>query len=486
MYRANVSTRIHAFGDDALSDHDATAIAELIRTRKISPLDAVDAAIERAERVEPALDAIVVRDFENARKAAAATPIGAGFAGVPTFVKDNIDIAGLPTNHGTRAFVARPAKADGVFAKQFLAQGVVNLGKSALPEFGFNASTEFREGVPTRNPWNPTFSAGASSGGAAALVAAGVVPLAHGNDGGGSIRIPAAVCGLVGLKATRGRLREEKLSHAMPIKLVMEGVLTRSVRDTANFFANAEEHYRNSALRPIGRVLAPGSLRLRIGVLPDTVVGNPADSETRATVTAAATLLAESGHHVEELSVPPAGEQFAQDFAVYWGLLSFFVATTGRLSVARDFDSAKLDNLTIGLRDHYRANLLRTPAVLYRLRRSAAEYSRFFDNYDVVLSPVLAHTTPEIGYLSPLQSFDELFEKLRNYVSFTPLNNASGGPAISLPFGESGLGLPIGVHLSANHGDEATLLELAYEIEQATPWRRIDAVPERADFRLSE
>jgi amidase len=341
-----------------------------------------------------------------------------------------------------------------------------------MPEFGLNASTEFAGEAPVRNPWNPGYSPGASSGGAAALVAAGVVPLAHANDGGGSIRIPAACCGLIGLKPTRGRLIEPEASRALPVQIVAEGVVTRSVRDTAHFLAGAESYRRNPRLPEIGLVRGPNTRRLRVGMVVDSITGHSTDAATRETVTSTARLLEDLGHRVEEMALPlRAG--FADDFATYWGLLSFLIATFGKRVMHPDFDRDQLDNLTRGLVALYKRNAWRTPGVIYRLRRTAREYARAFDTYDVVLSPVLAHTPPPLGYLSPEHDFETLFERLRRYVAFTPLNNASGGPGIALPIGATADNVPIAVHFSANHGDERTLLELAFEIEAARPWRRI-------------
>ena len=462
---------VHAFADDALGSDDAVGIAARIRSGKVSAVEVVAAAIERARKVDPALNAIEREDFDNALDKAARLAPGA-FSGVPTFVKDNTDVQGLPTTHGSRAINARPAKADGPFAKQFLAQGFVCLGKSRLPEFGLNASTEFADSAPARNPWHPHYSTGASSGGSAALVAAGVVPIAHPNDGGGSIRIPAACCGLIGLKPTRGRLLEPGVARALPVNIVSDGVLTRSMRDTAHFFASAEVYFRNPKLPVIGLVEGPGKRRLRVGVVLDSVTGHRTDDPTRRTVEAAAHLLEDLGHDIAEMPLP-VRQSFAGDFGLYWGMLSFLIATFGKQVMSPSFDATKLDNLTRGLSSFYKKNLWKTPAVIYRLRRVAGEYARIFDRYDVVLSPVLAHTTPKLGYLSPQHDFEVLFERLQRYVSFTPLNNAAGGPGISLPMGQADDGLPIAVHFSANHGAERTLLEIAFEIEAAQPWRRI-------------
>ena len=469
-----MTERVHAFTDDVLADHDATALAELVAAKEVSPSEVASAAVARAEKVQPVLNGVHHPDYERAVREAGSLADGL-FRGVPTFVKDNVDVAGLPTNHGTTAFTARPVTKDGPFVRQFRSLGFSVLGKSRLPEFGFSASTEYAEGDPVRNPWNTEYSAGASSGGSAALVASGVVPIAHANDGGGSIRIPAAACGLVGLKPTRGRLVLDVTERTMPVNIVSQGVVTRTVRDTARFFTGAEEVYRNPRLPPVRQVLGPSATRLRVGVVLDSVTGTPTDAETRRTVERTATLLADLGHSVEEIPLPISA-QFAEDFSLYWGLLGFLISTTGNRVLDRDFDATRTDNLTKGLAKKYRKELARTPGMIVRLRRSTREYRRAFVNRDVILSPVLGHTTPALGHLSPTLDFEELFERLRTYVGFTPLNNAAGGPAISLPLGASERGLPIGVHLSADMGDERTLLELAFELEQAVPFRRIHDV----------
>jgi len=471
--KSGASGPVHAFCDDALGDDDAVGVAARIRDGQVSAVEVVTAAIERARRVE-LLNGVAVEDFAAALDRAG-RPLKGDLAGVPTFIKDNTDLRGLATRHGSRAVPARPAKADAEFAKQFLAQGVVYLGKSRMPEFGLNASTEFAGEDPVRNPWNPGYSPGASSGGSAALVAAGVVPIAHANDGGGSIRIPAACCGLIGLKPTRGRLIEPEAARPLPVKIVAEGVVTRSVRDTAHFLAAAESYRRNRRLPEIGLVQGPNARRLRVGLVIDSVTGHRTDDATRATVEDTVRLLEGMGHRVAEMALP-LPESFAEDFAIYWGMLSYLIAKFGSRVMHPEFDRAQLDNLTIGLGDLYKRNVLRTPGVIYRLRRTAREYARAFDTYDVVLSPVLAHTPPPIGYLSPEHDFDTLFDRLRRYVAFTPLNNASGGPGIALPMGATADNVPIAVHFSANHGDERTLLELAFEIEAARPWRRIQDV----------
>lgn len=465
-----MSRQVHAYGDDVLADHDGIALAALIRSGEVGRREVLEAALARAEQVDGALHAVQALDAERAL-ASTWRPRPGPFSGVPTFVKDNTDLAGLPTNHGSEAFTAAPAKRDAPFSRTLLGLGLVPVGKSRLPEFGFNATTEFMTQEPTRNPWDTDFSSGASSGGSAALVAAGVVPMAHANDGGGSIRIPAAACGLVGLKPTRGRFRPSPLDRLLPVNIVGEGVVTRTVRDTAHFFAGAEQPSRRRPLPPVGLVEGPGPRRLRVGLVLDTVTGVRTDEETRAAVTATAELLSGLGHHVVTMP-PPMDQQFADDFALYWGLLGYLMSRVGGRAFP-GLDAARFDALTVGLAGHYRVHARDTVGALARLRHSRVTYARALAGYDAVLSPVLAHTTPRIGHLSPQQPFEELFPRLVEYVAFTPLNNASGSPAISLPLGATAEGLPIGVQLMAGHGDERTLLELAYELEAAAPFRRL-------------
>ncbi|MTE15108.1 amidase [Nocardia aurantiaca] len=463
-----MALRVHAFTDDALGDHDGVGIAELIRRGELSVAEVAKAAQERAARVNPALNAVV---------AEADTPLASAdrdalLYGVPTFVKDNTDLAGLPTQHGSAAWRARPAKADGPFAKQFLSTGMTVLGKTTLPEFGLNATTEFVAAEPTRNPWDTGFSSGASSGGSAAFVAAGVVPIAHGNDGGGSIRIPAACCGLVGLKPTRGRHIDGPQARSMPINLVSEGVLTRTVRDTATYFAAAERFWRNPALPPVGLVEGPAQRRLRIGVLSEPITGAALDPQIRGVLDDTIALLESLGHEVRPIAYP-VDRGFAEDFATYWAMLAFLLGVTGKLTLDRAFDAARLDPFTRGLAARFRGSILRSPGVLYRLSRIGHVYAESFRDVELVVSPVLASLTPRLGYLSPDQPFDEVFDRLLSYVTYTPLANVAGAPALSLPMGASDTGLPIGVMFSAAHGDERTLLELAYALESARPFRRI-------------
>ena len=461
--------RSHAFTDDALGDHDAVELARRVADREVSPAELALAATERARRVDDDLRAVVTT-YDQPRHAPAGS--GGALAGVPTYVKDNVALAGLPTQNGSVAYTGAPAKKDGHFTRQLLSTGLTVLGKSRLPEFGFNATTEFMTDDPVRNPWHTDHSVGASSGGSAALVAAGVVPIAHANDGGGSIRIPAACAGLVGLKPSLGRFVDSEDTRTLPINVIGEGVVTRTVRDTAAFFAAAERYRRNPRLPAVGHVLGPAQRQLRIGVLLDSPTHAHVDEATRAAVERTAAILEKAGHAIVPATAP-VGEQFADDFLQYWAFLADLATSTGRLHLDRSWDTSKADGLTLGLRAHHRRGPHRTPAALVRLRAVRRRYAHWLTEHDVVLSPVLAHTAPRIGHLAPTVPFDELLDRLRSYVSFTPLHNVAGAPALSVPAGLSPEGLPVGVHLSAAHGDERTLIELGYLLESEQPFPRI-------------
>ncbi|HUP98913.1 MAG TPA: amidase [Aeromicrobium sp.] len=459
---------VHA--SDELARLDAVGLAAAIARGDVSAREATEAAIGRAEALNPELNALVVTDFERAL-AHASAPGGGVLAGVPTVVKDNEDVFGLPTRYGSRATPSRDAAADSPFVTEYRSTGVVVIGKSTLPAFGFNASTEFDGAPPTRNPWHLGFSCGASSGGSAALVAAGVVPIAHANDGGGSIRIPAAACGLVGLKASRGRIVDPAEADRLPVNILCNGVVTRTVRDTATFVAAAEAYKPAPGLPMIGQVEGPADRRLRIGLLIDSVTGVATDDETRAAVRETALLLEKLGHEVVEVQ-SPVGPKFIADFTHYWALLGFSMRRFGRRMYGPEYDPTQLDPLTLYLARRFMRHAWRTPSAISGLRKTAAQYEKSFESsgVDAVLSPTLATTTPRLGYLSPEVEFPEMFDRVIRYASFTPLHNATGAPGISLPAGLTAEGLPIGIHLSARVGHDRTLLELAYELEAARPF----------------
>ena len=464
-------TRVHAFTDDALGELDAVGLVESLHRGDVSVPDVVDAAIARVERVDPELNAVAFRAFDRAR-AEARDPRAGYFSGVPTFVKDNVDVQGMPTQEGTDSYVAKPQLRDGDFARMYHATGLLTLGKTQLSEYGFSAAAEHPRLGTVRSPWSTEHVAGASSAGSAALVAAGAVPLAHANDGGGSIRIPAAVNGLVGLKPTRDRLAQDKVMREMPVRIVSDGVLTRSVRDTAAFFREAEKVYRALHLPPIGDITRPGRRRLRVAV-NTSGMGIGASPEVAALTEDVGLLLEDLGHKVEPVGALIVPDSFRDDFLLYWSMLAMYLVRTGRRRHRGTWTPHHLDNLTLGLDRHSRGNLHRLPGAIRRIKQSRRLAATFFRQYDVILTPTLAARTPEVGHLDPTQDYDTIIGRLMEWVAFTPLQNATGDPAISLPLATTADGMPHGMMFAAGAGREATLLELAYELEEARPWARI-------------
>jgi amidase len=458
--------RVHAFTDDLLADHDAVGLVDLLRAKQVSPQELTAAVRARIEGVDPVLNGLAYPAYD-----APAAATDGFFAGLPMLAKDNVDVAGIPTRHGTDAFPPRPAKADGEWARMLRAIGLHPIGKSQLSEFGFSASAEHPRLGPVRNPWDTEHTAGASSSGSAALVAAGALPLAHANDGGGSIRIPASACGLVGLKPTRNRTPQDKMMREMPVRIVADGVVTRSVRDTAAFLREAERHWRNPKLPPIGDVTGPAAERLRIAVVTSSI-GREASPEVRERTLKTAALLEGLGHHVEEVE-PPVPPTFPDDFLLYWAFLATVIVRTSRLRFGKEADPTRYDNLTLGLARHGLRNAPKVPLAIARLARSSRTSAAFYRSYDVALTPTVAHATPLIGHLDPTQPYETVLERLMDWVAFTPLQNATGDPAISLPLAQTADGLPLGMMFAAGAGQEARLLGLALELEQVQPFARI-------------
>ncbi len=465
--------RVHAFGDDALGDLDAVGLTEALQAGRVGRSDVIEAAIARVEAVNPALNGLAHQGFEQARASAQGGPAGGFFSGVPTFLKDNVDVAGQPSMHGADAWAPFDAVADGEFTRLYLATGAISLGKTQMSEFGFSASAEHPRLGPVRNPWDTDYTAGASSSGSGAFVAAGVVPIAHANDGGGSIRIPASCNALVGLKPSRGRFPLDPQFRRMPVGIVANGVLTRSVRDTAAFYREAERIWRNHKLAPVGDVTGPGRQRLRIAVATRSV-RRECSPEVRELTLKSAALLEELGHRVEHIEDLPVPSSFVDDFVLYWGFLAMAQVRGGRRLFGDTFDRTRLDSLTLGLDRHTSRNIHRLPSAIVRLRRLRRRTAQFFATYDAVLTPTVADATPRIGHLAPTD-YHQVIDRLVDWVAFTPLQNVTGEPAISLPLAQSGNGMPMGMMLSADLGQEALLLELAYEIEEARPWARIQA-----------
>ena len=428
------------------------------------------------------IPAIAAPLFASAR-ARATHGVRGRLGGVPTGVKEMFGIAGAPLRHGSRAWEGHRAEHTAPATQQHLDTGLIAIATTTMSEFGLTPTAEALGAPPTHNPWLAGHSPGGSSGGSAALVAAGVVPIAMAGDGGGSIRIPAAACGVVGLKPSRGRMAGLGELDRAPIALVVPGVVARTVRDVAAYHAAAEQARPSPAgLRPIGDVTGPARHRLRIGVCTEASNGAPVDREVVAATTATADALAEAGHAVTSVTYPH-GQAFEEAFIDYFGVLAAGTMLLGRRALGADFDAGLLDPWTRGLAAHGRRTAWRLPLVLRTLRQGVQDNREVHAGIDVVLTPTTTHTAPPHGHLAPTVPFDLHLERLRRYMAFTPLHNVAGTPAISLPAGRDAAGLPIGVQLAALPGEERLLLELAHELEGLRPWPRLAPGPQvaRAD-----
>ena len=419
--------------------------------------------------------AVVTATFELAREAAgtASGPL----AGVPTFFKDLLQVKGVRTAWGTAASGQFISKRDDPTTKLLRGTGLVSLGKSATPEHGLIPTTEPLAFGPCRNPWAMEHSTGGSSGGAAALVASGAVPIAHGSDGGGSIRIPAGCCGLVGLKPSRGKLDMEG-SNLLPVNIAVHGVLSRSVRDTVAFW-KAIDAQRPPRKRMLAAGVASRPRRLKIAVYVEPPTGGQVDPEVRAAVEGTAKLLRELGHEVREVACP-IPDSVVPDFLALWALVAFAQSHSGLMLMGKGFAAQKLEPWTHGFAARFKASPLAAARGMLRLRRFTAAYAELMKAQDVLVCPTTAQLTPKLGHLAVDLPFDLGLERVMAYTPFAAVMNASGAPAVSLPLFRSASKLPIGVQFSAAHGADQTLLELAEELETARPWQQIAPRPANA------
>lgn len=443
--------------------------AAAVRSGSTSALDLVNTAIFRLGLVNDDLNAVALPNFEDAREAAVRSPSG-DFAGVPTLIKDNLMMAGMPYTQGSRALRNYVADETAPFAAVIEKTGMISIGRSTLPEFGLTATTEPLLTGATRNPWNTGRSAGGSSGGSAAAVAAGVVSIAHANDGGGSIRIPAAACGLVGLKASRGRMGgDDDSDRATDIGI--QGFLTRTVRDTAAAFHAAQG---GPLFSRVPLVTGPSERRLRVAGRLGRVDGSLPDPAVVRVYEDTMALLARMGHTIADADTTFVSPSLSDDFLVLW--------TTGaanRVEFARkaggvpdDADlSEYFEPLMLGMAaaaaDNSEAD---REAAFARLASFSDAYRAHFENIDVMVTPVLGQPAAPIGYISPRIPYDEQRERLNAYAGFTGAENVAGLPAISLPCGWTPDGLPVGLQFIAAPGAEPMLLALAYELEDILEW----------------
>lgn len=452
---------------------DATEMAARIRRREMTALEATEAAIRRAEALQGQLNFIVNSDFDRALDKARRGGGSGPFAGVPFLIKDLDDYVGLPTRSGSQAGrLLPPARTQSALIDGYDRAGFVVIGKSATPEYGFLPTTEPVATGPTRNPWDTSRSSGGSSGGAAVAVAAGVVPVAHASDGGGSIRIPASCCGLFGLKPSRGRMLGARGETAISDISVEHG-LSRSVRDSAALFAATEDTGPGARYAPVGLVSRPGRRKLRVGLLMENGAGHAPSPEVAWATGSAAKLMASLGHHVEPTRLPYDGGQFIQDFLLLWASGAKQLADALAAAMGRRPDASVLEPFSLGMAEMFaRAPADALAAAIGRLQDNVIAYNSWFAayRYDVILSPVLSTPPPLLGEVGPNVPFDTLVSRLIEYVGYTPLHNVAGAPSMSAPLSWTAAGLPVGTMFSARQGQERTLFELAYQLEQAQPW----------------
>jgi amidase len=459
---------------------DATGQAELVRTKEVSPAELVGEALTRMEKLNPQLNAIIHELYDRARdEAAGALPDGP-FRGVPFLLKDlTAELAGTPLSEGTDFAGDYHSTVTQELTQRYIDAGFVICGKTNTPELGILPTAEPRRFGATRNPWNTAHSTGGSSGGSAAAVASGMVPAAHANDGGGSIRIPASCCGLVGLKPTRGRNSVAPKYGDLLGGLVAEHVVTRSVRDSAAILdatagpVPGDPYWAPARRGPsFAAAAATPPPRLRIAVMTASPTGSDVHPDCVTAARAAATLCESLGHQVEGAALSVDGDAFSAHFINQWACGNAWAIADWEARLGRPVTEAEVEPLTWALVELGRsingAQYLRSVQELQVITRQIAAY---FEGIDVLLTPTLAEPP------APLGTFDSppgepLAGLLRAaaYVPFTPPFNVTGQPGVSLPLHWNEAGLPIGVQFVGRFGDEETLLALAGQLEQAAPW----------------
>ncbi|MCC6008193.1 MAG: amidase [Rhodobacteraceae bacterium] len=484
--------------ESLLWERDALGCAEAVRTGEVSAPELVEAAIARAERLNPRINAIAEPLFDRARKMARQVAPDAPLAGVPFAIKDlAIAWEGVPCHSGSRVPPARRSP-DSVLTARYLAAGLVPIATSTTPEHGLRLMTESAAFGITRNPWNTGHTSGGSSGGASALVAAGIVPVAHASDGGGSIRVPAAATGLVGLKPSRGRIPKTPHLTEGWHGLIVDHVVCRSVRDCATLLDlthGPDLLAPYAAPGPAGTFAAaaaraPG--RLRIGVYRGSPLGLPVSDDTHDAMEAAIALAREGGHAVEEIALPAADRAFLANFS---RIVASATAATMRAE-ARRLGRDPRPMLERTTRVVARLGELLSAGeshdALQQLHAASREIITGTAHLDAVLMPVLAHPPLPVGAMRPrgmdavLEAaldrlrltralrlpgvLDTMLDKSLWFTHWTAVQNVTGQPAIALPVHVTAAGLPLGVQAVGRPGDEETLLSLAAQMEAQSGW----------------
>ena len=458
---------------DELAFLDATAQAELVRKKEIQPIELVEAAIERIERLNPTLNAVVTPMYDIARRATAGALPQGPFTGVPFLLKDILAFySGVPISLGSKLLRDFVPDHDSELVVRLKQAGLIVVGKTNLPEFGLLPTTEPQVFGPARNPWDTGRTTGGSSGGAAAAVASGMIPMAHANDGGGSIRIPASCCGVFGLKPTRARNPLGPDFGDIFSGMVVEHAVTRSVRDSAALLdatsgPDVGDPYwapppADRFAREIGR--DPG--RLRIAYTTEADTGIPAHADCVAAVEDAVKLCADLGHTVAETKPKIDGEQVVLSFKTVW---TAGLASTLKMIGAQKEQVERTTWAVNEIGSQYSATdyIL----ALQAIQTLSRDVARFFEDYDVLLTPTLAEPPLPLGTFdsaadNPLKGFQRATE----FIPFTPICNITGQPAMSVPLFWNSENLPVGAHFIGRFGDEATLFRLAAQLEKERPW----------------
>ena len=471
--------------DDPTAFLDATALADLVRRGEVTAVELVEAAIERIERLNPALNAVITRMDDQARAAAAAHGAAnkaAPFAGVPFLLKDLIaEYAGVAIAEGSRFLHGRCVSThDSELVVRLKRAGAVIAGKTNTPEFGLLPTTEPALYGPTRNPWDTQRTTGGSSGGSAAAVAAGIVPMAHANDGGGSIRIPASCCGLFGLKPTRARNPMGPGYGDAGSGLAVEHAVTRSVRDSAALLdatsgpAPGDPYFAPPKERPFVEEVGRDPGQLRIAVSTRALTGAKIHPECQTAVEATAKLCEDLGHIVEWTEPCFDETRYLKAFAAIW---TAFASWAIRDWADRYQLTPSEDQFEPNTWRMYQSGGRRSAVAYLRMIQDiqgvARQIAEFFETYDLTLTPTIARPPAPLGYFSwDSGKRDEFLEHIGEYSGFTSIANSTGQPAMSVPLHWTADNLPVGLHFMARFGAEDTLFRLAGQLEQARPWSR--------------
>lgn len=461
------------------SDYDAIGLADLVKRGEVTALELVDEAISRIEKHDGTLNAVVHRAFDRARSDAGGQLPEGPFRGVPFLIKDlGCPVAGMPRTSGSRFLKDEMITEDGELTRRYRAAGLVILGKTNTPEFGITGTTESALLGPCRNPWNPDHISGGSSGGSASATAAGIVPAAHASDGLGSIRIPAACCGLFGLKTTRERNPGGPRDGARVIGFSVDHVVTRSVRDSAamldatGFPEPASPFAHPGQQRPFLDEVGTPPGRLRIAFSSETPRGVQIHPENQRAMEQTAALLEELGHQVEER---PLGIDYRALYRAQGVIGAANAAANLRELVARVGREPREDELEpltwAGIRNGQKLSGERVLTGWRRLREMCREILGFFEDIDVFMTPVMGTPPPRIGFIDPVNLEPrEIARRQADVFPFTPPFNFTGQPAMSVPLAWSSDGLPLGMQFAARYGDEVTLFRLAAQLEMAAGW----------------